>query len=49
VNPAGPGRLLAEAGLPRKTLTSDAAEALLLGLWAAMQAGWGKEGAAGPA
>ncbi len=26
---------LAEAGLPRKTLTSDAAEALLLGLWAA--------------
>lgn len=26
---------LAQAGLPRKALTSDAAEALLLGLWAA--------------
>jgi hypothetical protein len=28
---------LADAGLPRKTLTSDAAEALLLGLWASSQ------------
>lgn len=31
---------LADAGLARKTLTSDAAEALLLGLWAAQQAGY---------
>ena len=38
---------LAQAGLPRKTLTSDAAEALLLGLRAARQ-GWGG-GAPGPA
>ena len=31
---------LAAAGLTRRTLTSDAAEALLLGLWAAKQEGW---------
>ncbi|MEW5773648.1 MAG: hypothetical protein AB1916_09005 [Thermodesulfobacteriota bacterium] len=35
-------RALERAGLPRpRTLTSDAAEALLLGLWAAREAGWG--------
>jgi len=38
---------LARAGLPHKTLTTDAAEALLLGLWAARQEGWSRRQALG--